>query len=336
MKLARYVGNGEVEIVDEPAPVCPAGGLLVRTEACGLCSGELMSWYMDQKLPHVLGHECVGTIIESQSAAFPVGARVFAHHHAPCGACPQCRAGRPVHCLQWKRTHLDPGGMAEQYGVSEQNLTDAFLIPLLSPEVGALIEPLACVMKALTISGIQEAANSGRPVRTAVIGLGFMGLLHAFALRAIGVEPVCFEISESRRRWATEHSIGNAFDPSESLPRDEGDFDFLFVCPGAQPAIDFAVRHTSPGAIITLFSPLAPGTPLMLDVNALYFRDAQLRTSYSAGPADSQAAYRLLIEGAIPTESVISDFISLAELPAAYQKMKNGEILKPMVLFGPK
>ena len=51
--LAQYIGQGQVEIVPQPMPSCPPGGVLVRTEACGLCSGELMSWYMDQKMPHV-------------------------------------------------------------------------------------------------------------------------------------------------------------------------------------------------------------------------------------------------------------------------------------------
>src|SRR6185436_14261862 len=62
MKLARYIGGGEIAIVDEPIPACPPGGLLVKTEASGLCSGELMDWYMEKKVPHVLGHECAGII----------------------------------------------------------------------------------------------------------------------------------------------------------------------------------------------------------------------------------------------------------------------------------
>src|ERR1019366_7518122 len=102
MKLARYVGDGRVIIAEEDAPNCPKGGLLIRTEACGLCSGELMSWYMDRKIPHVLGHEVAGIVQESQDGRFPVGSRVFPHHHAPCLECELCRAGLFVHCEQWR------------------------------------------------------------------------------------------------------------------------------------------------------------------------------------------------------------------------------------------
>src|SRR5438132_13023667 len=117
MKLARYTGGGEIAIVDEPMPICPPGGLLIKTEACGLCSGELMDWYMDRKVPHVLGHEVAGIVIESQDDRFPVECRVFPHHHAPCLACSFCARGLYVHCEQWKRTKLLPGGMAEFFAV---------------------------------------------------------------------------------------------------------------------------------------------------------------------------------------------------------------------------
>src|SRR5471030_1988512 len=166
MKLARYVGNGQVEIIDEPAPVCPTGGLLVRTEACGLCSGELMSWYMDKKIPHVLGHEVAGIVVQSQDARFPVGCRIFPHHHAPCLDSEFCRSGRYVHCAQWKRTKLEPGGMAEYFAVARENLTDTLIVDDLRPIDAALIEPLACVMKSIRLGANPNASS------VAVIGLG--------------------------------------------------------------------------------------------------------------------------------------------------------------------
>jgi threonine dehydrogenase-like Zn-dependent dehydrogenase/REP element-mobilizing transposase RayT len=149
MKVARYVGAGVVQIVDEPVPDCPPGGLLVKTEACGLCSGELMDWYMDRKIPHVLGHEVAGLVVESEDERFPIGSRVFPHHHAPCLQCDQCEKGLYVHCPQWKRTKLIPGGMAEFFGVPAENLSDTLAVEEMRAIDAALIEPLACVMKSI-------------------------------------------------------------------------------------------------------------------------------------------------------------------------------------------
>ncbi len=318
MKLARYIGNGEIAILEEPAPVCPPGGLLVRTEASGLCSGELMAWYMDQKIPHVLGHEVCGRIIESQDERFPVGHRVFVHHHAPCLACELCRNGLFVHCEQWKRTKLIPGGMAETFAASAENLNDAFLVDELHPEDAALIEPLACVVKSLQRGGTGD--------RAAVIGLGVMGLMHALTIGRENV--VCFEIAEHRAAYGRQLGL----QVLESADTDER-FDRVFVCPGNQQALELSVALVRPGGTVILFSPLPPNTMPHLDINRLYFADATLTTSYSCGPDDTRRAAELLARGTISAKQVVSDFINLDELPAAYGKMKRGEILKPMVMF---
>ncbi|AIE85446.1 REP-associated tyrosine transposase [Fimbriimonas ginsengisoli] len=184
MKVARYIGNGEVAIVDEAIPSCPEGGLLVRTEACGLCSGELMSWYMDRKVPHVLGHEVSGVVIESQDERFPVGSRVFPHHHAPCLQCELCRQGLYVHCPHWKRTKLAPGGMADFFAVDAENLTDTLRTDDLRPVDAALIEPLACVVKSIrrgtgfqpmgitTVPGVDKVAPSTQAADELVVRQG--------------------------------------------------------------------------------------------------------------------------------------------------------------------
>jgi L-iditol 2-dehydrogenase len=65
----------------------------------------------------------------------------------------------------------------------------------------------------------------------------------------------------------------------------------------------------------------------------LYFNDITLRTSYSCGPRETRQAMNRLAMGELTAEQVVSDFISMDELPAAYQAMKRGELLKAMVVF---
>ncbi len=319
MKLARYMGQGRVEIVDEAEPICPPGGLLIQTEACGLCSGELMDWYMDKKIPHVLGHEVAGRVIESQDPQFPVGSRVFPHHHAPCLNCNLCRAGHYVHCPQWKRTRLQPGGMAERFGVTAENLTDTLLCNDLSPQDAALIEPLACVIKSLRAGQGQGVADP----QCAVIGLGAMGLLHLLMLppNAIG-----YDINPCRVAHA------NTLNLRTGDPQKPQTADVIFVCPGSQNAFDSALRFANPGATIVMFAPLAPGLDLRVPQQA-YFHDLSIKNSYSCGPTDTSMARDSLRNGTVKSAHVVSDFVRLEALPEAYLKMKRGEILKPMVQF---
>ena len=320
MKLARYMGGGRVEILQEDIPECPAGGLLVRTEASGLCSGELMTWYMDRKSPHVLGHEVVGRIVESKHQRFPVGERVFVHHHAPCMQCDFCRTGRYVHCEQWQRTKIIPGGLSEYFAVMPENLTDSFLVGEMDPRDSALIEPLACVVKSLRQS---EPVRSD--AKSAIIGLGVMGLMHALVLPG----SVGFDLNGDRIR----HAIGlgvDARDPNVEVTTPT--FDRIVVCPGSQAAFDLALAIAAPAAVIVLFAPIGPGEELRVPQDA-YFRDIRIVHSYSCGPDDTRRAFEILTQGTIRADQVVSHYLGIDELPDAYSRMRSGEILKPMVLF---
>ena len=317
MKLVRY-REGAVYVADEPPPTLPPGGLLVRTEACGLCSGELMDWYMDAKTNPVLGHEVAGQVIESDDARFPVGSRVFPHHHAPCGHCDACLRGAYVQCETWRRTKLVPGGMAEVFAVPAENLADTHRVDDLRAIDAALAEPLACVVKSLR----QAHWVAGK--RAAVVGLGNMGLLHMLAL---GQAAAGFELQAGRREHAASLGMRVA-DPAAGRK-----FDVVFVCPGSVQAIEFGLELVAPRGTLLLFAPLGKAMLPSEFLDQMYFRDIALASSYSAGPDDTAEALEMLRAGTIRAEQVVSDFVGIDELPSKYGEMKRGDILKAMVVF---
>jgi L-iditol 2-dehydrogenase len=316
-RVARYIGAGKVAILEEEAPPCAPGGLLVQTVASGLCSGELMDWYMEKKVPHVLGHEVSGRVIESQDPRFPVGSLVFPHHHAPCMDCEFCRRELFVHCEQWRSTKLIPGGMADVFAVPQANLSDTLVVNDLRPIDAALIEPLACVMKSLSVAGVREQDS------VAVIGLGVMGLMHMLVLPSTAQG---YDLNPARVEWARELGLCAAL-PNAPIPAD-----VVFVCPGTQAAFDFAISFSRPGGTIVMFAPLGPGEELRVPQRA-YFNDLSLKNSYSCGPAETRLAATAIRAGKVRAEQVVSSFIGIEELPKAYESMKLGKILKPMVLF---
>lgn len=81
-----------------------------------------------------------------------------------------------------------------------------------------------------------------------------------------------------------------------------------------------------------MFAPLPPDDRLVVSQEA-YFKDLQISHSYSCGPNHTREARIALEKDLIRAEQVVSHFIGIDELPAAYLKMKRGEILKPMVVF---
>ena len=186
---------------------CP-GEMLVRIRACGICGSDLMSWYVEQKAPFVFGHEPTGDVVAVGEGVtnFKPGDRVVLHHHAPCMQCDICRRGDYVHCPVWRQQALTPGGMAEFAVVAEQSVRhDTHILPEnMSYEAGTLVEPLACVVKAL------NRARFAPGMRVLVIGLGFTGQLFGFLARrrraatVAGSDTVPSRLALAREHWADE------------------------------------------------------------------------------------------------------------------------------------
>src|SRR2546428_9324547 len=110
-----------VRVVEVEVPTPGPGEILVRTRACGICSGDIMGWYMRRKAPLVFGHEPAGEVaaVAPGVESFRPGDRVFVHHHAPCFACALCARGEFVQCAAWRDGRLVPGGMAEDFVVPQ-------------------------------------------------------------------------------------------------------------------------------------------------------------------------------------------------------------------------
>ncbi len=139
-----YYGAGEVRVEERDEPVPGEGEVLVEMRACGICGSDLMEWYQDPRAPVVLGHEPVGVVVASAPGLPAVGARVFVHHHVPCGRCEYCARGHETLCDQFKATRIVPGGLSELILVPALNAAlDMLVVPAgVSDEAATLIEPL--------------------------------------------------------------------------------------------------------------------------------------------------------------------------------------------------
>lgn len=209
--------------------------------------------------------------------------------------------------------------MADFFAVAAENLNDTLVVGDMRPRDAALVEPLACVMKSLRMGAPSPVGN-----RNAVVGLGVMGLMH---LLMLGPGAIGYDLNPDRVTWAKSLGL------EARLPEQASKADTIYVCPGSQAAFDFARNSIRPGATIVMFAPLAPSQELRLPQD-LYFEDIRLVHSYSCGPDDTARAVDAIRAGRLRAEQVISEFIGIDELPAAYEDMKAGRILKPMVIFG--
>lgn len=327
-----YHGAGWVTLEERPMPSAGPGELLVRMSACGLCGSDLMGWYQDPRAPLVLGHEPVGEVVAAgEGAAVAVGERVFVHHHVPCFTCRLCRAGRHTLCDRFRRTRIDPGGLADFFRVPEENArADVLVLPPELPDwAGTLIEPLACVTRG------QRLARVGAGSRVVVVGAGAMGLLEIRAALALGASPVAVLEPRADRREAAR--AAGALAPEEQSAEalrealgGEG-ADAVFVCTANRAAIAGALHLAGPGGVVQLFAPTPPGELVPLDLGAIFFREVELQSTYSAGPFDTRDALALLVSGAVDPAALISHRLPLAQVEEAFALARSGEATKVVV-----
>jgi L-iditol 2-dehydrogenase len=328
MRAAVLYDVNDVRIEERAVPELRDGDLLVRTMASGICSGDVMGWYIARKAPLVLGHEPAGIVAAvAGDCALSVGDRVFVHHHAPCFECRACTRGDYVQCATWRATRIEPGGIAEYFRVSRENQRDTLPLPASVPfRDASLVEPLACVVKSLRRSGVRK--ND----RLYVIGLGVMGLLHVLAAGALGAEVFASDFIEQRRAIAQRNGA-TVFPPDEVDQILPGGADVVICGPGTAPAMKAACAAATGGGTVVMFTPFPPEVPIAIDPTRFYFGDLRLVASYSCGPDDTREALALIERGVVTAERVDAALISLDDVPRAYRELAESRIVKPIVCF---
>jgi L-iditol 2-dehydrogenase len=333
MRQALIAGPGHLQIQEVPAPqLATDGDILVRPAASGICSGDLMPWYLEKKVGTVLGHEVSGYALEVGPEVQDIepGDLVFIHHHAPCLSCRVCRRGAFVHCATWKRSKLDPGGMAECIRVPAEIVAcDAFTVDDLTPEQAVFIEPLACSVKALGRVPWLEGATG------VVVGCGVMGLLNLATARALGAKRlVAVEPDPHRRQLAADFGATEALTPPQASQDLRHAADFVVIGPGQPEAIRQALSYVRPAGTAVLFTPTPTFVTTALDLGELYFREVSLIPSYSCGPEDTRQAYELLREGRVRTGGLVTHRFPLERIQEAYETARaGGTALKVLITF---
>jgi L-iditol 2-dehydrogenase len=320
VRVARSLSAREVVLEDAPDPSPGPGEVVCRTLACGVCKTDVTDWYVERKVPAVLGHELAGEVmaIGPGVPAVAVGDRVAVHHHAPCGECRRCRRGRETLCERFRQTGLDPGGFAELVRVPAELAVELLPLDGLDPVAATFVEPLACVLRSQERAGLRPGDS------LLVVGAGANGLLQIAAAHAAAVEAVWVREPRPERlalaeAWGAEHH-GN--EP----------IDVAIVCTPSPEAVEAGAAALAPGGTLCLYAPPDPGAPLAVEGAALFLRELTVTASYSAGPDDMRAALGLLRSGRVDPLPLVSHRVGLAETGRALDLARSGEALKAVVV----
>lgn len=324
MKAMLFKAAGEpLAVAELPDPEPGKGEVVVRVSHCGVCgtdlhatSGHGMALPPDSQL----GHEYAGEVVALGKGVerLKIGDLIAAMPVVGCGQCEACKSGIDFLCGQWSPYGH---GLAQYARVHERGATK--LPQTVGLADGALIEPLAVGARAVRL------ANPPRDAKVLIIGPGPIGLSVLFWLRQRGVENVVMLASTGRRQALAAAMGGNAFVVESDAAEQEiravlgGLPDFVFEAAGVPGVFGRAIALVRPqGTIIGLGFCMQPDA--IVPAMAL-MKDVTLRWSITYTREDFEACADALDRDAGIARAMVTDVVGLAEAPAAFEALRNGQ-----------
>jgi L-iditol 2-dehydrogenase len=342
MRAAFLTGVRTIEIREAPTPKpVREDDVLVRSRAVGVCGSDL-HYYLSGCVgsdtvayPFIPGHECAGVVEEVGRAVTRVkpGDAVVVEPAVSCGACDQCRTGRPHTCrklLFLGHSGELTGGMAEYVLAPERNC-----VPLpgkMTCVQGALAEPLSIALYAAGLPG------SVRGKTAAVLGTGPIGLCVIMALAAEGSGTVyATEKVGARLEAAVTAGAGWTGNPeredilTEILARESLGLDIVFECCGEQSALDQGVALLKPGGTLVVVGiPLEPR--VSFDSSKVRRREVRVQNVRRQNRC-LERAVGMIHTGRIKVDFLATHFFKLDQAREAYETaaLRRDGVIKAIV-----
>jgi S-(hydroxymethyl)glutathione dehydrogenase/alcohol dehydrogenase len=332
----------------------------VEVRGSGLCHSDIGVATTPSPFapPFLLGHEVAGVVAQVGSAVteFAVGDEVVACSTAGCRQCAQCRAGRPIRCLQPWVTERGPdhaprvswqgkplmqfmgiGGFAQQALVHENLLVkiDSAQVPF----------DRACLLGCAVVTGAGAALNTAAiSVRdtVAVIGCGGVGLnviqgaalAGATRIIAVDVQPSKLELA---RQFGATDVVDAAQTDAVAVVREltGGGVSASFEVIGKAQTAKQALDMLGIGGTAYLIGVQDPKTQLQFDLfEELIFPQKSI-LGVSMGSTipqiDIPRFAQLYDQGRFKLDELVSQRINLAGINDGYEQLAGGAVARSVI-----
>ena len=278
MKTAFVKEPSVIAVNETENPKLDSGEILVQMQACGICGSDLEKVFGEYGQPSMrLGHEPAGVIIDVSSGVtlFKKGDRVFTHHHVPCYSCHLCKHGNETMCPKYYETNLSPCGLSEEYVVPKWNVDHGGVLKIpdsMSFEEAAMIEPLACCVRAWTKYSYQEGDS------VAIFGVGPTGMMHVMLAQSKKFSKIfCFDVNDFRLTFAKKFNITdsiNSLDENRKqkiLDHTQGNgVDVAIVATSNLNALEDAIDMVRKGGAVMMFGVPSKDAKILLNMGKIY------------------------------------------------------------------
>lgn len=336
--MRRFGGPEVLQCEHVAAPEAGPDEVLVAVEAVSVNNLDLRlragTYHRRPSLPHVLGWDPAGTVLQVGRAVTSVAAgdKVVFKGRIRCGTCAACGCGRPADCTRGQQLGLDRwGGYAEQLCVPAGNLrtfpanlspAEASVVFRHFPQAFSLVDHAAAVRPGewFLVMGAAGALGSclvqvGK-LRGATVIAGAGSAERAAACIANGAD---FAIDYRDGDLAAEVLRVTGGHGADVVAENIGD---PTLWPGAMASLARSGRLVTVGA--------HAGGRVEIDLNQLYMKDQRIIGTAGSRPRDIDSTVAAATDGTI--RAVIGAVVPLCEAAEAHRLAEQRAVAGKVIL----
>jgi len=301
MMAAVLYGKEQLRVEPVAVPEIGKDDILVRVRAALTCGTDVKVFrrgYHARMIvpPALFGHELAGDVVQvgENVHSFQVGDRVVAANSAPCGECFFCRKNLENLC---ENLLFNNGAYAEFIRIPARIVQkNTYHIPAhIDYKEAAFIEPLACVLRGLEETGVQEGDT------VAVLGLGPIGLMFVrlakvFGARVLALGRRASQLERAAMLGADEVLSTAEVDAVQAARQWSGGrgVDIAIEAVGKPETWEEAPRMVRKGGTVNFFGGCPNDTKVSLDTSLLHYSEITCKASFHHTPSHIRKALELV------------------------------------------
>ena len=336
MTAAVLYGKRDVRIEQIPVPRIGKGEVLVRIKAALTCGTDLKVYRQGFHArmivpPSVFGHELAGVVEEVGEGveSFSPGMRVVSANSGPCNECFFCQKHLANLC---ENLQFINGAYAEYIKIPERIVRQNLLIlpDSVAFHEAALVEPLACVIRAAEETGIEEGDT------VVVIGVGPIGLMFVQVLKSMGARVIALGNRKTQLSMAGAMGADHVVDSTHSnvveqvrrITSGQRGADVVIEAVGIRETWQQAMGMVRRGGTINLFGGCPSGTHIPLDSTLIHYSEITIKANFHHTPRHIREALEAIHRGKVNARSLITGEEQLAALGSVLERLlnRNGDL----------
>ena len=329
--------DGAVEVREVPVPTIGPSDVLLEVKAAGVCGSDIEMWRhrvsFKVNVPVIQGHEFCGVIVEkgSEVKGFQVGDAVVSETAAYiCGVCPLCRAGEYNLCPERLGFGYGTDGAFTKYVRVPERCLHRLPAGRSFAEF-ALTEPMCVGYNAVVEKSRVRPGDS-----VVIFGPGPIGLCCLQVAKLLGAGPIVLigaKGDEMRlelgKTLGADIVINSAEQDALAVVNDvTGGYGAPLVVDAAGPSatLKMSIEMVRRNGQITKVG-WGPG-PVGFSLDGLISKAAALQGSFSHTWKTWEAVLKLIGEGKLRTEPLISATRPITQWKEAYESVESRRAVK--------